>query len=188
MSRTPPSPTAISVAELAQNDENSFSLRPDAAEMARIAIELDLSALRKLSFSGRILPLGNQDWRLEGRLGATVVQPCVVTLDPVTTRIDVDILRQFIRNYDLPTEPEVEMPQDDTSEPLGQWIDPARVMVEALALEVPAYPRKDEAAVGQIVYTEPGKAPMTDDDARPFAGLAGLRDGLTQGGDDDKNE
>ena len=175
MSPKPPSDTALRVSDLSQSTENGFSLRPDKDTLAQIATELELSFIRKLSFVGRIVPLGKSDWQLTGRLGATVVQPCVVTLDPVTTRIDVDVTRQFIAAFTDPDEPEVEMPDDDTTEPLGSWIDPAVVMQEALALAVPDYPRKDAAELGQLVYTKPGDTPMTDEQARPFAGLADLK-------------
>ena len=178
MSRTPPSPTALRVAELSQNAQTPFSLRPDADSLRKIAEELDLSALRKLSFEGRLKALGRSDWQLESRLGATVVQPCVVTLEPVQTRIDVDVTRLFVQDYEEPEETEVEMAEDDRTEPLGAWIDPAVVMIEALALEIPEYPRADGAELGQAVYTKPGEAPMTDEDARPFAGLANLKDQL----------
>ena len=178
MSRTPPSATALRVADLSQSEANTFALRPEAEARAAIAEELDLSGLRKLSFEGRIAPLGSRDWELTGKLGATVVQPCVVTLEPVTTRIDVPVTRRFLRDYEQPQEEEIEMPEDDTTEPLGQWIDPAQVMIEALALEVPEYPRKGEAELGEMVLTEPGATPMTDEDARPFAGLGALRDAL----------
>ncbi|KKN88230.1 hypothetical protein LCGC14_0250570 [marine sediment metagenome] len=178
MSRTPPSPTALRVAELSQNAQTPFSLRPDADSLRKIAEELDLSALRKLSFEGRIKALGRSDWQLEARLGATVVQPCVVTLEPVQTRIDVNVTRLFVQDYEEPEETEVEMAEDDRTEPLGAWIDPAVVMIEALALEIPEYPRADGAELGQAVYTKPGEAPMTDEDARPFAGLANLKDQL----------
>ena len=182
MAHLPPSDTALRVAELSQTAENSFSLRPDGEELKVIADELGFSSLRKLSFSGRIKPLAGSDWTLEGRLGATVVQPCVVTLEPVMTRIDVDVTRNFISTFAYPDEPEVEMPDDDTSEPLGSWIDPGVVMREALALAAPDYPRKDDAELGQLVYTKPGEAPMTDEDARPFAGLADLKSKLEKGG------
>jgi hypothetical protein len=36
-----------------------------------------------------------------------------------------------------------------------------------------------------MVVTEPGVAPMRDEDARPFAGLAGLKDQLSDGSKDD---
>jgi uncharacterized metal-binding protein YceD (DUF177 family) len=178
MPRTAPSETALRVADLSQSGANSFALRPDAAQMALIAGELDLSALRKLSFAGDIRPSGKADWQLTARLGATVVQPCVITLEPVTTRIDVDVTRTFQADYTDPDAEEVEMPEDDNTEALGTWIDPAVVMIEALALAVPDYPRKEEAALGQMVYTKPGETPMRDEDARPFAGLAGLKEQL----------
>lgn len=178
MSRTPPSPTALRVADLPQNAQTPFALRPDTDTLRAIAETLDLQALRKLSFEGTIKALGKTDWQLDGRLGATVVQPCVVTLAPVTTRIDTDITRLFVRDYVEPEEPEAEMPEDDRTESLGAWIDPGAVLLEALALEVPEYPRADGAELGEMVHTEPGQAPMTDADARPFAGLADFKQKL----------
>ena len=76
------------------------------------------------------------------------------------------------------------MPEDESIEQLGSHIDPWAVMVEALALAVPDYPRADDApALGEFVVTEPGKTPMREQDTKPFAGLAGLRDKLD--GEDD---
>ncbi|NNE54269.1 MAG: DUF177 domain-containing protein [Sulfitobacter sp.] len=178
MSRNAPSETALRVAGLSQSADNLFSLRSNPEELAEMARALDLLSLRKLSFEGRVIPLGGSDWQLEGHLGATVVQSCVVTLEPVTTRIETKVLRQYVLDYADPEEPEAEMPEDDTVEPLGSWIDPGQVMMEALALALPDYPRKGDADLGQVVLTEPGKAAMTDEDAKPFAGLAALRKAL----------
>lgn len=178
-----PSPNALRVSELSQSGENAFALNPDRAAMDDIARALDLSGLRKLSFEGSISPLGQSDWQLSAHLGATVVQPCVITLEPVTTRIDTKVTRRFANDYTEPTETEVEMPEDETVEPLGAWIDPAEIMVEALALSVPDYPRKGDAEVGQVVHAAPGTKPMTDDDAKPFAGLADLKEKLEGGKD-----
>ncbi len=183
MSKLPPSDSALRVADLSQNTPVTFLIRPEPAHLAVITQALGLTALRKLSFEGHLRAVGKTDWRLSGRLGATVVQPCVVTLEPVTTRIDKDIERQFIADYADPEDPEVEMPEDETSEALGVWIDPDAVMQEALALALPDYPRKDGAELGQMVYTKPGDVPMTDEDARPFAGLAGLKAQLDKGSD-----
>ena len=182
MVQSAPSDTALRVSDLSQSAPTRFSIRPDRAEMEALTLELGLSSLRKLSFEGSVAPLGETDWQLTGRLGATVVQPCVVTLEPVTTRIDVDVTRSYLRDFQEPDEPEAEMPEDDTTEALEAWIDPTAAMVEALALAVPDYPRKDDAELGQMVYTEPGQAPMTDEDAKPFAGLADLKAQLEKGG------
>jgi uncharacterized metal-binding protein YceD (DUF177 family) len=169
----------LRVAELPQNAKTPFSLRPDAAALRQIAEDLGLGSVRKLSFEGTLTALDRTDWQLDARLGATVVQPCVVTLEPVLTRIDADITRLFVKDYVEPDEPEAEMPEDDRSELLTAWIDPTAVMIEALALEAPEYPRAPGAELGEVIYTKPGDAPMTDADARPFAGLASLRDKLT---------
>ena len=175
MTQTSPSDAAFRVADLSPNTPVTFSLRPDAAALGDLARDLELSALRKLSFEGQLRAVGKTDWRLTARLGATVVQPCVVTLEPVTTRIDKEIERQFVAEYADPEDSEVEMPEDDSTEALGAWIDPTLVMQEALALATPDYPRKDGAELGQMVYTKPGEVAMTDEAARPFAGLADLK-------------
>ena len=171
-------PTALRVSDLAQNTPTRFDVRPDASAMRALADELGLKGLRKLSFVGQIQAHGKRDWLLTARLGATVVQDCVVTLEPVTTRIDTDVRRTYLANMPEPESEESEMPEDDTIEPLGSIIDPAEVMAESLALAVPLYPRIDGAEAGENVFAEPGVAPMKDEDARPFAGLADLRDAL----------
>ena len=75
-----------------------------------------------------------------------MVQSCVVTLDPVTTRIDQPVRRTFLpetaaRGPEIVVDPE----EDDEIEPLTDRIDLGRVAVEALALALPAYPRKPGA-------------------------------------------
>lgn len=162
LAEAPPKPVAIEI-------------EPDAEARARIADRLGIPALRKLRFAGTLAPAGRRDWLLEADLGATAVQTCVVTLDPVTTRIDERVTRRYLAHMDpAPEGTEVEMPEDDTAEPLPAALDLEEVMVEALALALPPYPRKSDAALGDAVYTEPGQAPMTDEDAKPFAGLSDL--------------
>ena len=183
MKQRPPTATALRVADLPQNAEKPFSLRPDASALKAIAADLDLLGLRKLSFEGALRARGAADWQLDGHLGATVIQPCVATLAPVTTRIDTPVTRVFLREHEEVDAPEAEMPEDDTTERLGKWIDPQEVMIEALVLALPLYPRSEGAGPADMVFAEPGVTPMRDEDARPFAGLAGLRDQLV-----DKND
>ncbi len=170
--------TSLRVADLPQNAATPFELRPDNDTLEPIKRELGLLGLRKLSFVGQLSAQGKRDWVLKGKLGATVIQPCVVTLEPVTTRIDTPVTRVFLADWTDPDEPEFEIPEDDETEPLGAEIDPAQVMIEALSLALPQYPRKDGAELEQADYTEPGKQAMTDEDVKPFAGLADLRDAM----------
>ena len=169
----------LRVAELAKGQPRTVAIEPGAQARDAIAKALGIDALRKLRFEGVLSPIGKRDWRLTGRLGATVVQPCVVTLAPVTTRIETDLRRDFLSNWEEPEGDEVEMPDEVDSDPLGSEIDLGRVIVEALALALPDFPRAEGAALEQAAFSEPGKTAMTDDDAKPFAGLATLRDKLT---------
>jgi uncharacterized metal-binding protein YceD (DUF177 family) len=174
----------LRVVQLRARGEQSFDLAPDAAARKMIAEELALSDLRKLRLRGRVMREGD-DWVLDADLGATVVQPCVVTLDPVTTRIDEAVTRRFSpeveRPEDLPGD-EREMPEDDTLEPLGREIDLARVLIEALSLAVPPWPRRDDADPVHATTAAEGVVPLTDEDTKPFAGLAALRDKLKDDG------
>jgi uncharacterized metal-binding protein YceD (DUF177 family) len=178
MSSTPSTTSAYRVTDLPQNSIKKFDLRPEPAKNNEIAAELDLLGLRKLRFVGQLQASGKSDWRLTGTIGATVIQACTITLDPVTTRIDEPVERLFVSDFDMLEEEEIEMPEDDSIEPLGAFIDPEAVMIEALCLSLPQYPRVEGASLGEAVFTETGKAPMRDEDARPFAGLAALKDQL----------
>lgn len=181
MSASAPFQSVYRIADLSQSRPTAFSLVPDSADMKTISDMLGLSGLRKLRFVGEINAQGKSDWRIDAQLGATVVQPCVVTLEPVSTRIDQPVTRLYLAAYEEPEGSEVEMLEDDTVEPLPREIDLSAVMIEALALHIPTYPRASDAGLDQTVFTEPGKSPLTDDDVRPFAGLAALRGKLGDG-------
>jgi uncharacterized metal-binding protein YceD (DUF177 family) len=176
----------IRFADLRNRRDTTFEISPDAGGRQAVAEALGIVGIKKLRLEGRIAPLGKADWSLEAKLGATVVQECVVTLAPVTTRIDEAVRRSYLSEMpDLGTG-EVEMPEDDSAELLPDEIDLAEVMIEALALALPPFPRADGVNMGEAVYTEPGARPMTEDEAKPFSGLASLRDALEnkdEGGD-----
>ena len=185
MTKTRLSRSALRVADLAQNAATGFEIVPGGDVLKAIADELDLTGLRKLRFVGELRAHGGADWQLSAALGATVTQPCGVTLAPVTTRIDVSVRRLFLRDHEIePDAPEMEMSDDDEIEALGVWIDPEAVMIEALSLALPDYPRAPGVALGETVLTEPGKTPLTDEALRPFAGLADLRSRLDKDGGD----
>lgn len=152
-----------------------FEIVPEPAQMQAIAQELELRGLRKMRFKGALTARGKNDWILEAKLGATVIQDCVVSLDPVTTRIEEDVLRVYLSEWEEPEDSEVEMSEDDASEPLPATLNLLDVASEALALALPLFPRADGAELGEIVVTEPGAEPLTQEAAKPFAGLADLK-------------
>ncbi len=167
----------IRFCDLSQNSPTRFSLTPDATSRAALAQDLGISGIRKLTFQGNVQADGRSDWVLEAKLGATVIQPCVVTLEPVVSRIDQPVTHRFIADFTTPQEgEETEMPQDETLEPVPNEIDLTRIMAEALALALPDYPRIKGAQLENSNFAAPGIKPMTDAEARPFAGLSKLRD------------
>ncbi|MCB1397216.1 MAG: DUF177 domain-containing protein [Rhodobacter sp.] len=169
----------LRVADLPGRAAVAFRLAPDAAARETLAADLGIRRVRKLVFHGTLEPAGRHDLRLEGTLGATVVQDCVVSGEPVTTRIDTPVSRLFLRRMPEPDGPEAEIPEDDTLEPLGAEVDPGAVMIEALSLALPDYPRADGAELDDSI-TGAG-----DVDARrnPFAVLAALKPGDPDSGE-----
>ena len=151
-----------------------FDLVPDAAARETMARALGIIAIKKLKFDGKVMPDGQRDLRLEAHLGTTVVQECVVTGAPVTTRIDEHITRRYLADMIEPEVEEMEMPDDETEDPLPSELDLGEVMAEAIALALPPWPRAKGVEPVDISVTEPGKKPMSEDDAKPFAGLKTL--------------
>lgn len=178
--------TKLTISKLSSSETHEFLIVPDAEDRAAIAKRFGLSGLRKLRFEGALRPEGRTDWALVAKIGATVVQPCVVTLAPVTTRIDDSVSRTYLAVMpDLGDESEVEMPEDDSIEQLPKVLDLAEVMEEALALALPLYPRADGAEIGSAQFAEDGIAPMTDEDTKPFASLSALKNKLETGQKDE---
>ena len=170
----------LRVAGLDTQKPTPFKLEPSAPQRKAIAAQLKLIELRKVRFEGRIAPTGDADWTLTGDLGATVVQPCVLTLEPVSTRIDVPVSRLFLAKWETApvSDEEVEINPDDNSEPLNTHIDMDAILIEALSLALPLYPKAEGASLETTSFSKAGVTPMTDEAARPFAGLASLRDKL----------
>jgi len=169
----------LRVAALASRKPTRLHLVPDAKSRALIAAEIGAREVTDLEFHPEIRASGAHDWCLEGKLRATVVQNCVITLAPVTTTISETVTRRYLAGLeDTAAGDEAEIPEDTSIEPLTGEIDVGAVMIEALVLALPDYPRAAGSALGEAVFAEPGKKPMRDEQARPFAGLAKLRDKL----------
>ncbi|WP_298297537.1 DUF177 domain-containing protein [uncultured Litoreibacter sp.] len=168
-------PLFFRTADLPQKRITPLEFAADAAQRAAMAADLGVAQIKKLAFKGTLRAAGKTDWTLTGHLGATVVQPCVITLDPVTTRVEENVTRHYISDWQDPEDAEVEMPGDDTSEPLGAEIDVMATITEALSLAIPAYPRANGAELGAMVHAEPGIEPLNEETVKPFASLADLK-------------
>ena len=153
-------------------DGFDFDIAPDPREAEALARLLDARSVRKMRFAGRLTPLADGGWRLAGALGATVVQSCVVTLDPVTTRIDQPVRRTFLPES-APSGAEilVDPEEDDEIEPLTDRIDLGLVAVEALALALPRLSAQARRRPRGARRTRHRRTATP----KPFAALAALR-------------
>ncbi len=180
MSDTAPKPVRFD--KLPHGQDFTFTITPDADTRQDIAARLDLLGLRKVRFEGKIAPLGKTDWQLSAIIGATVVQPSVVSLEPVSTRIDDPVTRIYRKDVAVIQDEEAEMPEDDTVEAIPVELNLMEVLEEALALSLPLYPRSEDEQEFEATYTPPGVEPIQEADIKPFAGLADLKKRLE--GDD----
>jgi uncharacterized metal-binding protein YceD (DUF177 family) len=158
----------------------------DDAERAALARRFGLDSLGALTASVTVTKLGDaRRVRLSANFSADVVQSCVVTLEPVPSRIEDSFVLVYDEDAGGPAEAEtvVLLKGRDSPEPWsGEVIDIGEAVAEHLALALDPYPRAagaDSAALGPA----PGGADAgkEGDDAdgefaeSPFKKLAKLR-------------
>lgn len=167
-------PTSFRTGGLSPRKPTRFSYRPDAGDKAALADDLGLIALHRLELTGEIRPAGRDELVLEATLTAVVDQACSVTLAPVPAQVSEPVRRRYVAGLESPDGEEVEMPEDDSVEPMPEVIDLAEIAAEALALALPLYPRAPGAEFAEGLHAAEGVTPLTDADLKPFAGLQGL--------------
>jgi uncharacterized metal-binding protein YceD (DUF177 family) len=124
---------------------------------------------------------------VEGRLRGTIVQACILTLDPVTQHLDDTFRIVFKRDLAEEQDPEsgetVLSAQADAPEPLsGNMLDVGEIVAEQLSLAADPYPRRPGAKLEDVLprprkgVKGGGDAGKPDHRRHPFAGLAVLRD------------
>lgn len=171
----------LRISEIPKSKAMPFDVVFTDRDLQVIAGILTAQSVKKMRINGKLIPSGTKDWQLTAMVGATVIQTCVVTLDPVQTRIDTPVSLTYVADYALKSdESVVEMTTDETIEPLTDEIDLASIAIEAVAMALPDYPRSQNATLETTVFTESGITPMTDEDTKPFASLASLKDKLSK--------
>ncbi|MBV8061492.1 MAG: DUF177 domain-containing protein [Alphaproteobacteria bacterium] len=116
-----------------------------------------------------------------GRLEADVVQPCVVTLEPVAAHIEQDIDVKFSA---IDTTPEASAIQHDADEddvePIeGGVIDLGELVAQHLGIALNPYPRKEGVAFDEAEMGAPPSQQAANDAGKdtnnPFARLVELQ-------------
>lgn len=150
-------------------------------ECGALAARYAVPAVRALSYAAQAAPWGPGGWRIHGVVTAALTQVCVVTLEPVDTAFTEPFERFFAPPGRLDAAAGLLDPEgEETVEPMGESLDIGEIAAEAAALAIDPYPRKPEAAFGGVLKGPPGVEPLTDEAARPFAGLATLKAGKAE--------
>lgn len=152
-----------------------LELRATGDECAALARRFGLAAIAALSASGRLTRAGGGGMRLVVSLNAELTQTCVVTLEPLTSRIEEDVDILFEPDLADPASPDVGFDPTADREPLmGDSLDVGEIIAEELALSLDPYPRKP----GVAVEIGPGGPDARGEGAprdRPFEALAALK-------------
>ena len=148
----------------------SLAIEADAAERERLARRLGLSELRRLHADVALQPRG-AGIALTATWVAEVVQDCVVTLDPVESKLGGTFELAYGPGEAPEAEAEIELDLEvaDPPEPIeGGRIDVGEAVVEQLALAIDPYPRK-----AGVEFEPPAEEDETSEN--PFAALRGLK-------------
>ena len=140
-------------------------------ERAALAAAIDIPAIERLEARLAVTAIRGGA-RVRGHVSASVVQVCVVSLDPFEAPVEEDIDVRFSRHVRAAPGAEIDLTAepDDAPEPLeGDVVDVGAVVAEHLALGLDPYPRKPGVQFEEIVDAA-GDAP----EPSPFAGLSGL--------------
>ncbi len=152
-----------------------LELRATADECAALARRFGLPAIAALSASGRLTRAGGGRMRLAVALRAELTQTCVVTLEPLATRIEENVDILFEPDLAEFAAPDVAFDPAADREPLmGDSLDVGEIIAEELALSLDPYPRKP----GVAVEIGPGGGAATPGGApggTPFEALAALK-------------
>jgi len=170
-SATPAWSAPVTVAAVPETGRR-LDLVADNAARDAIAKAAGLAALPRLEAGFDLTRHGADGLRAVGRVSATVVQNCVVTLEPIESEIDEAVDLVFLPEV-APATDAVDLQAFDTDEPpeaiRDGAIDLGAVATEFLLLGLDPYPRKPGA-----VFDAP---PAGDPASHPFAALAALKKG-----------
>lgn len=156
------------------NAEISIEIDANDDERAVLARRFGLVAIDDLAAKVTVRRARNGGARVHARIVASVVQTCVVTLEPLTALVEdtVDVL--FVPgDTDEKQEALVAVLGDDDPEPInGDVIDVGEVVAEYFGLALDVYPRQPEAVLANVL---PATPTGESEPESPFAVLQDLK-------------
>ena len=102
----------ITISQLSQNKIHKFSIRFDNNDLLDYKNLLDLRKISKVTIFGEISAEGNKNWLLNAKIGASVTQSCVVTMEDDLTIETISLnLNDFPRKDGIVIDPVLLAPE-----------------------------------------------------------------------------
>jgi hypothetical protein len=164
----------VMVAEVPETGRR-IELLPDDSQRKAIAAAVGLIELPRFEVAFDLARQGAAGLQVAGHVSATVVQRCVVTLEPVENEVEEAVDLLFQPEADASIAPASDgggyrdIEADDPPETHNGAVDLGAVATEFLLLGLDPYPRKPDA-----VFDAPAAG---DPASHPFAALAALKKG-----------
>lgn len=159
-----------------------LTIEADAEELTRLAAFLGILAVHRVTAELEVGPWRSVGVKVEGTVEAALEQECIVTLEPVVTRVEEAVSMRLMPGDDPRSgggEVDIDpLGRDDPDTFSGRTIDLGAIVVEHIVLGLDPYPR----APGVTFEEASGAYPSKDDDDResPFAALGDLKRRLSK--------
>lgn len=162
-------PRPISITDIDRRPR-THTIEPTAEEIPALAKRLGVSRLTNISASLTVTRKRGAV-RVEGQVTADVEQLCVVTLEPLQSKVSEPIEETYMEVRE--DEHAVEIDVDpDSPEPLeGDELDIGELAAQYLALAIDPHPRAPGADLAALEVPEESKI----DPTHPFAALRNLQ-------------
>lgn len=164
----------------------TVKISADATDLKRLARQWGVPEVQSFEAALELGRWKRDGIRVRGQVSSTIVQDCVVTLDPVRQRIEEDLETVFLPensrlakrmldgNGEMFLDPDgPDLPETFT----GDSIDIGAVAAEFAALSIDPYPRKEGLEYADRIESDTS----SDKKPSPFAVLQGLKRDETDG-------
>ena len=142
---------------------SKISLTP--SEEIALAKRFQFLSISNVAGTLTVKRCASQCWELTSQLIATVTQTCVVSGEPVSSELNIDIVERFVPKID--ESEEIDATGVDVELLDNGYIQIGDAILQAIGIFAPAYPRSPTA----LILEEPEDA----DENNPFAKLSELK-------------
>lgn len=172
-------PHMVSVARLPQNGMQ-LTLKANDKELRALANDHDLVSVQSFKAELLIKKWRKDGVKITGAVAAEITQNCVITLEPLTSRIENEIDAVFVQEGSklarppLSSDGEIVIDYEGADIPetfAGDSIDVGALAEEFFGLAIDPYPRKPGAVLAEALED----AELGTQKPSPFAGLLKFR-------------